>query len=343
MDTKTSLTPKKAVKKCYNKASLGMLLQLIIALGITLIVNTIYTSILQNQILAETDVKSVEELTLRVSLEMHPAFPIILNAASYLVANIAAFIIGSKLVKKLYKAKITGKNQLPVADNVLCIFAILGMQAISLIIQSVIMKITGLSGISDQLAGLASFTGNTLQNVVTVVYFVFIAAITEELLCRGMVMKLLSPVSKTFALFASALIFGIMHGNFNQMFNGFLLGLVIGYAALKSKSIWLPILCHIVVNANALFVSILGEKNETVFLIYIAVLIVAGIISAILLLRRNGRINNSEDGFPCTETAIELTEDTKGLTWKALLTTPCFWIFTAIYVVLAITMLTPVA
>lgn len=338
-----AVPPREQVKKCYNRACMAMLFQYLIVNIISSVAMFFYGIVAGAQAMASG--ASPEELMASVTTDINPMFMITLNAICYLIANPVAYLIGNAMTKNHYRAKVFGGIKLSAVDCVIGVLAVLGLQGFSLLVQYGMMSVTKMSGINEAMASMFTFSDNVAQNVIMVVYFVFIAAITEELLCRGIVLKLLSPVNKTFAVIASALIFGIMHGNFNQIFNGFLLGLVLGYVAIKSKSIWLPIICHMAANTNAMVLSYLEYKKGEDFLntelIYAAVLVVIAIVAIVLLLKRNGRIDDENDGFP-VEQALEVPEEEKPkCKWKALLSTPCFWIFVVLYFFNALIMLTP--
>ena len=207
-----------------------------------------------------------------------------------------------------------------------------------------IITVTGYSGMSEDSAAAIGISDDMIANIILIIYMVIIAPITEELLCRGAVMNFLSPVNTKFALIASSLLFGLMHGNFNQMFNGFILGLLLGYIAMKSGSLKYPIIAHMVANANALFCSYfyeykllnkLGEDTANTYeMIHFAVLLVIGIIALVLFLRKNGKITN-EDRITSYAAAPAIAEE-KGLTWKLLLKCPSVWVITIIYVIMAV-------
>ena len=100
-----------------------------------------------------------------------------------------------------------------------------------------------------------------------------------------------------------------------------------------------------IANTNAMVLSYfeykIGEDFFTTELIYGAVLTVIAIVAIVLLLKRNGKIDEENDGFP-VEQALEVPEEEKPkCKWKALLSTPCFWIFIVIYAFNALLMLTP--
>lgn len=78
-------------------------------------------------------------------------------------------------------------------------------------------------------------------------YVCLFAPVGEELLFRGFTLSLLKPHGKKLALFASALLFALLHGNWVQLPYTFLLGVVLGYAALRFGVIWSAIL-HIANN-----------------------------------------------------------------------------------------------
>ena len=338
-----AISPRQQVKKCYNRACMAMLFQYLIVNVISFIAMFVYGIVASAQAMANG--ASTEEL-MSITTNISPMFMITLNAICYLIANPVAYLIGNVMTKQYYRAKPFGGIKLPAADCVLAVLAVLGLQGFSLLVQYGLMAITGVSAIDESTASMFTFSDNIAQNVVLVIYFVFIAAITEELLCRGLALKLFSPASKTFAVIASALLFGIMHGNFGQMFNGFLLGLVMGYVAVKSKSLWLPISCHMAANTNAMVLAYFEYKNGEDFLntelIYAAILVVVAIVAIVLLLKRNGRIDDEKDGYP-VEQALEVPEEEKPkCKWKALLSTPCFWIFVVIYLITALVMLTPI-
>lgn len=74
------------------------------------------------------------------------------------------------------------------------------------------------------------------------------APFIEEVLFRGAVMRSLQNFGRHFAVVASALIFGLIHGNLVQTPFAFITGLVLGYAAME-YGIWWSIALHFFNNA----------------------------------------------------------------------------------------------
>ena len=68
------------------------------------------------------------------------------------------------------------------------------------------------------------------------------APISEEILFRGLVLRSMEPYGKKFAIFASALLFGLFHGNLSQAPFAFVVGLVLGYVAVEHNILWAMVL-----------------------------------------------------------------------------------------------------
>lgn len=81
----------------------------------------------------------------------------------------------------------------------------------------------------------------SIQSDDTLAMFLYVgigAPISEELLFRGLVLRTMEPYGKKFAIFASALLFGLFHGNLIQIPFAFAVGLVLGYVAVEYNIVW---------------------------------------------------------------------------------------------------------
>jgi membrane protease YdiL (CAAX protease family) len=74
-------------------------------------------------------------------------------------------------------------------------------------------------------------------------YASILAPIAEELLFRGYILRTLRPYGKKFAIFGSALLFGLFHGNLLQTPYAFLMGLLLGWLTVEYSVVW-AILVH---------------------------------------------------------------------------------------------------
>ena len=82
-----------------------------------------------------------------------------------------------------------------------------------------------------------------------------IPALLEEFAIRGVVLKMLRPYGDGFAIFMSALVFGVMHASIFQIPYAFMFGVVLAFAVIKTESIWTGVLLHFVNNAISITLS----------------------------------------------------------------------------------------
>ena len=97
---------------------------------------------------------------------------------------------------------------------------------------------------------------------VDVLASVILAPIGEELIYRGVVLRSCAKVSQRFAIFFSAFVFGIMHGNPYQFVLGFMLGIPLAIITIRTGSLIPAIICHMANNASACVPSVLGYFSE---------------------------------------------------------------------------------
>lgn len=118
---------------------------------------------------------------------------------------------------------------------------------------------------------------------VDVIASVILAPIGEELIYRGVVLRSCAKVSQRFAIFFSAFIFGIMHGNPYQFVLGFLVGIPLAIITIRTGSLIPSIICHMVNNAFACIPSLVGYFNETasmvINILYIPLFILIGLFA----------------------------------------------------------------
>ncbi len=122
-----------------------------------------------------------------------------------------------------------------------------------------------------------------------------VPALVEEFACRGIVLGSLKKHGEGFAIIISSLLFGLMHGNFDQMPFAIVVGFALGYIYVKTESIWTCVLVHAINNAASVIsnylIGIVGVEIEVV--LYTAYLII-GLLLAIVgvLLIANNRVED---------------------------------------------------
>ncbi len=149
-----------------------------------------------------------------------------------------------------------------------------------------------------------------------------VPAFVEEFACRGLVMGALKKHGEGFAIMSSAILFGFIHGNFQQIPFAFMVGLILGFVAIKCGSIWPAIFIHFYNNCSSvvftyLFMDMDVLTQNIIYTIYLAVCLFIGIISLFML--------KSTDAFKLNNECGEATENQK---YK--------WFFTTELVILVI-------
>lgn len=115
-----------------------------------------------------------------------------------------------------------------------------------------------------------SFTG--IQNVLAapdmssaVVLFVqltVLAPIFEEFWCRGLIIESLRPYGNGFAIFVSAVLFGMIHANFAQFFYATALGIFLGYIYVSTGSLITTTIMHAMFNSiSGVMILLMSEPS----------------------------------------------------------------------------------
>lgn len=91
-----------------------------------------------------------------------------------------------------------------------------------------------------------TFNKSAVQSSLFLLAFVFIVPILEEFVFRGVILGgLLKKYSSRTAILVSSILFGALHLNIFQFIIGFCLGLLIGYVYIKTHSICICMLIHV--------------------------------------------------------------------------------------------------
>jgi len=109
---------------------------------------------------------------------------------------------------------------------------------------------------------------NTIWGLLFNIFMIGImAAISEEFLFRGVLLKLFAEWTKNIhlAVIFSAILFSAFHLQFYGFLPRFMLGVLLGYLFVWTKSIWVPIFIHFLNNAIAIIVSFLFNKGAISF------------------------------------------------------------------------------
>lgn len=200
--------------------------------------------------------------------------------------QIIVFLLGLLILKKGLKAKAFG-NPIKKLGNIKLPGIIVGFVGVELTLSCALITIgnlfpDALKGYSDMIStsGLADLT--LISTIATVV----LAPICEEVVFRGLTMKILEKTNWKFWVVNAlqALLFGIEHLNWVQGIYAFVLGLVLGYVCKKTDSLWGSILAHAVFNASGTWIvsTIFNEgEGEEIKVVKVVVVLVVAIAAAV--------------------------------------------------------------
>ena len=270
-----TLQEKKKIKSVYSSCGWLMLA----AFGIMMVVAVIWMGIWGSMGLMSGDPN------------YYGFYDIIVSYFSPTIATIAVILIerftgGEKLKSYFTLDDLTGSFIL------LSVVIFLGIQAAAIILQSIIL--TGFEAIG---LGFPSLEYEQEESMRTAVLGIITSSVTaplfEELLFRGCLLSRMSKVSTRFAIFATALFFGLWHQNLLQFILGFLGGLWLGYITVKSRSLIPALICHCTANTIIECISIYEQYDEmaanNIFNIWIFSIPVIAIICAVIFVKLDKR------------------------------------------------------
>ncbi len=119
---------------------------------------------------------------------------------------------------------------------------------------------------------------------------VVLAPVGEELLCRGIMLKLAGKVTDKFwiANTIQALAFGVIHMNWVQGIYAFVLGMILGYVYGKYQNILVCMVLHAVINFSSNYVDslflLLPDGNPILILTVVAIVACALTLGCVLIL-----------------------------------------------------------
>lgn len=128
---------------------------------------------------------------------------------------------------------------------------------------------------------------------ITIVYFLILAPVVEELCFRGLMLRMLerSNIHYMLAIFIQAALFGIMHANAVQGSYAFFMGMLLGFLRYKYKTVILTTAVHMLFNilgsVIALWLQAMGMTKEMQMWAGIAGAVVAAGLLVLIILDKN--------------------------------------------------------
>lgn len=129
-------------------------------------------------------------------------------------------------------------------------------------------------------------------------FAVVIAPVAEEWVFRGVLLRRLAPWGEPVAIFGSAFLFGLFHGNFGQFFYAFAVGTVLGYVALRTGGIRYTAVLHFIINLMGVTVSMATEGSPVLTALYGYGIVTLTVLGAVILWWHRKKIRLREGASP---------------------------------------------
>lgn len=148
-----------------------------------------------------------------------------------------------------------------------------------------------LNGLALQLSGRAPINvlGEVLHHypqTAVVIATCVVAPICEETLFRGLLANRLARYGEWQAALASGLLFGLYHGNLEQFFYAFALGVLLAYAYFRSGRLLVPIVMHMLINLYGSGVGFWIEQSDMLLVAYALSMLIMTLMGVVIMVRR---------------------------------------------------------
>lgn len=231
-----------------------------------------------------------DPVSLLRDLDMLPPMLILL-----VIGQIIGFTAAIILMRKICPpAEPIQKKNLPIGRFLLIVLFAYGLWGVGIVIGNLpwIFGVEESSMLEELMkeAGWAAFP--------MTLYAVIGAPILEELAMRKVLLDRLHPYGEGFAMAASGLLFGLIHGNSGQFFLAFLLGMLFAMVYLRTGRIIYTILLHAIINLTASipdFIQLAGPDISEVWMYVILGIGAVGFV--VLLISHRDRILHPKGTF----------------------------------------------
>lgn len=166
--------------------------------------------------------------------------------------------------------------------------------------------------------------------------FAIIPALTEEFLCRSVIMSEYQSAGIGTAVFFSAILFSFLHFDLTAFPVYFFSGLILGFTAFVTRSVFCSAIVHLIHNLYILFFeeyvsAMVKIPQNIVFTVFIAV--VFFLLSLFLMLGQGERLLYRNGSLALDKEEDFIPENKNGNLFSALLT-PSFPICVTVYLVI---------
>ena len=113
--------------------------------------------------------------------------------------------------------------------------------------------------------------------------YALLPCLLEELTYRGIFYNEYQKISKKKAVFLSALLFALMHGNLNQFIYAFFMGCIFALLYEWTETILSPMIIHFIINGLSVTISYYAAEVSIPTGVFLPLVLLSGILSAVIM------------------------------------------------------------
>ena len=275
IDLNPSYEERKRIKQYYSFGGWCAILQFVLPIFVWIAAINLITSIFA-YIYPSIDSVSIDTYIRASSISIS------LNMLIYILSNVGIGFLGIK-ISKTHFSDLVKTHDFDFGKAVQYCFIALFLWVSSTFIAFGLDNVFDKLGYSVNVSDTNGLGVTAFGMTISIIYRCVIAPVTEEFFFRGALLRLFSKSNQRFAVFITALFFGLAHGNLNQFILAFFTGIFLAHITLKHCSIIPSIIVHIFVNTLSVGINLLSlTVNEQTILWHFMYVIVA--IGALMLL-----------------------------------------------------------
>jgi abortive infection protein len=208
-----------------------------------------------------------------------------LNMLIYIISNVGIGFLGIKISKTRFSSLVK-THGFGFGSAVQYCFIALFIWTSSAFISIALGNVFDKFGFSVDVSDTSGMGVTALGTAVSIIYHCVIAPVTEEFFFRGALLKLFSKSNQRFAVFTTAVFFGLAHGNLRQFVLAFFTGIFLAHITLKHGSIIPSIIVHMFVNTFSTSISMLDLTVNEQTVLWLSVYVAAAVGALMLLMFR---------------------------------------------------------
>ena len=212
-----------------------------------------------------------------------------------------------------YRDKVSYQFKLP-KNTVALLFAGVCIVQFSVILNMLMnFALKSIFGISPESLPDMYFPQTVFGVILYFITMVILPAFLEEFIFRYLMLNALKKYGNAFAIITTSVLFGFAHARASAFIYATAVGIFMAYIAIKTKSMWFPMILHAAINAVSFafqYVAALsfmtGETVDTIYFMFLTFISLVCLIYLITLI-----IKRRESGLNAPENQVNIKKSQK--------------------------------